>query len=76
MQKLTSHLDLATASVAHLVSQASHDTSSGVFDMIARWVAHAALWRIMGSLGLPAAIAVGVAAVLFMVHRSRRRNRG
>jgi hypothetical protein len=56
--------------------QTSYGSSTGVFDMIARWVAHAAVWRVMDSLGLPLAIAFGAAAVVFMVYRNRKRKQG
>ena len=77
MHKGTAHLELAQASIAQHVShlETSHGSSSGVIDMITRWVAHAAVWRIIDHLALPVVIAVGVAAVVFMIARSRRRSR-
>lgn len=76
MMKMTNVLDHAATVAQHATyPMATHGSSNGIFDMIARWVAHAAVWRVMDHLPIVAAVAVGVAAVVFLVVRSRRRSR-
>lgn len=53
-----------------VLAPSHHHYTPGLTDMVARWVAHAALWRLVWSLPLTVTLAAGLLALLLL--RARR----